>query len=344
LPLDIDLDSLSLAWAVFGGDWDTSSVARDGICVLARNFKGCELVKNQTERAKAIETALSLDDLTGDPEKLSLLAAAVLQPGLVEAGSLDADVVKERVLDSLNAGAGSHMQASSAVARAAALLALFGEGGSLEDATAPAPAPVAGASIVDTVGMNAAFLERKEVEALAATVAVDLVSMQEPSYAQGLAALALAAADSRKGHLIDPAAVEVTTGDAALLSTKPGETGLSAVLLSAGAATGGEVSVLAGDGTASVAVQAALDGVSRSSIAENAGLVVFMALRGLEAKAGVATGPVLSEARVADTLIVTIQACCHAVKYRLSTCTKRICTRGISGVHYCSVHRKELRL
>jgi hypothetical protein len=38
------------------------------------------------------------------------------------------------------------------------------------------------------------------------------VSMQEPSYAKGLAAIALAAADSRKRHLGDPAAVDVAIG------------------------------------------------------------------------------------------------------------------------------------
>jgi hypothetical protein len=83
LPLDIDLDSLSLAWAVFGSNWDTNRVARDGICVWARNTKGCELGEKRTERVKAIRTALSMDMLTEDPEKLSQFATSVLLPGLV---------------------------------------------------------------------------------------------------------------------------------------------------------------------------------------------------------------------------------------------------------------------
>jgi hypothetical protein len=95
------------------------------------------------------------------------------------------------------------------------------------------------------------------------------------------------------------------------------------VLLSDSVATGVKASVEAsGDGSASVAVQAELDGVSRSLVAEKSGLVVFMALRALEPKVGVATGPVLSEARVTDTLIATIQAC-----FMLS------CTMSVPGQH-----------
>jgi hypothetical protein len=49
-------------------------------------------------------------------------------------------------------------------------------------------------------------------------------------------------------------------------------------------------------------------GGSSSVEAENAGLSVFFALRELDAEAGVATGPLLSEGKVGDTLVATIQA------------------------------------
>jgi hypothetical protein len=278
LPLSIDHESLALAWGVHGRTWNSVRAAEDGVCVRSKQFAGCKLGANQTAHAKVVAEALSLDELMQNANKLSQFAMAVLATADMHHS---ADVI-EHLASSLDSSA------------------------DLDSASGADKAAILWAAQQGTLGS----LSSGKLSRFTDAVAADVMNAKVPSYSQGLGVLALAATDARTGNTHAQATVAVEAGGTELLSTEAGKFGLGAVSLN-DLDTGDSIKagLQSGDGHTSVAVQAFFSEVHANVSAEDAGLAVFVAFRALDVEAGVATGPVLSQAKVGAALVATVQAC-----------------------------------
>ena len=267
-PVAIDDDVRALLWAVFGPEWDIRASVKRGVCVRSRSLPvDCTPSVGQLERIGQITGALALGGLLNRTDTLSVYQAATLLPVFAAAELGGAEDAAADVADRLE----SEAAAAGPLGRAAALRALA--------TTRDAP------------------------PALAAAVATDLAAAGRASYSAALSALALATFDGGIGSAAAPATVVTAGASPSVLFTAAGDVDAASAPTAAGDVVAAATS---GEGVAGVAVRAMYYAPAPAEPQDN-GLSVATAFRQYNASAGTGVGPLLSEAALMDTLVVTVQ-------------------------------------